>query len=263
MHGKKLTSPRVCALIVLMWIRTAAAEQIPVRHVQLPMQRWMVTRSQTGEMIARDEFSQSVQGDEVTMHFTLHFLDGSVDEETTSYRQEGMFRLLVDRHIERGPFFARPVDFTVDAATGVLTSRSPEARGGSRVESRRMDLPADVANGIVGTLLLNVPRNTKPFSVDMVAPVEGGRLVQLLISPEGERSFKMDGQNLTATVFRVHPVLGGIVGLIARLLGLQPKDVMVWIWEGSDPAVVRIVGQLGGSGPVVTSDLVGASFGRP
>jgi hypothetical protein len=70
------------------------------------------------------------------------------------------------------------------------------------------------------------------------------------------------GQTLKATVFRIHPELGGIVSVIARLLGLQPKDVMVWVLEGEEPAVAVIVGQLGGSGPVVNSDLVGTSLDK-
>jgi hypothetical protein len=74
--------------------------------------------------------------------------------------------------------------------------------------------------------------------------------------------FHIAGQNLKATVFRIHPELGGIVGLIARLIGLQPKDVMVWIQEGEDPAVARIVGQLGGYAPVISSELVGTSFDK-
>ena len=53
-----------------------------------------------------------------------------------------------------------------------------------------------------------------------------------------------------------------MLGAIAKLLGLQPKDVMVWIVEGEEPAVVRIVGQLGGYGPVVSSELEGTSFGK-
>jgi hypothetical protein len=65
---------------------------------------------------------------------------------------------------------------------------------------------------------------------------------------------------MEATVFRIHPELGGIVGVIAQLIGLQPKDVMVWVLEGEQPAVVRIIGQLGGYGPVVSSELEGASF---
>ncbi len=63
-------------------------------------------------------------------------------------------------------------------------------------------------------------------------------------------------------MFRIHPELGGFLGWIAQLLGMQPKDVMVWILEGEQPAVVRVVGQLGGSGPVVSSELDGTSFGK-
>jgi hypothetical protein len=126
-----------------------------------------------------------------------------------------------------------------------------------------MHLPDDLANGIVGTLLLNVPHNTTPFRVGMLAPVGGGRLIRLLISPEDEQTVHLAGQTLKATVFRIHPELGGILSVIARLLGLQlPKDVMVWVLEGEEPAVAVIVGQLGGSGPVVSSDLVGTSFDK-
>jgi hypothetical protein len=125
-----------------------------------------------------------------------------------------------------------------------------------------MDLPDDLANGFVGTLLLNVAHNTTPFRVGMLAPIGGGRLIRLLVSPEGEQPFHATGQTLNAAVFRIHPELGGIVGMIAPLIGLQPKDVMVWVLEGEDPAVVRIVGQLGGYGPVVNSELEGTGFGR-
>ena len=63
-------------------------------------------------------------------------------------------------------------------------------------------------------------------------------------------------------MFHIHPELGGIVGVIAPLIGLQPKDVMVWVLEGDEAAVVRIVGQLGGYGPVFSSELEGASFAQ-
>jgi hypothetical protein len=87
-------------------------------------------------------------------------------------------------------------------------------------------------------------------------------LIRLLISPEEEQTVQLSGRSLKATVFRVHPELGGIVSVIARLLGIQPKDVMVWVLEGEEPAVAVVVGQLGGSGPVVSADLVGTSFDK-
>ena len=251
------------AVFVVMTLGTAArAEPISVRHIQGPMHRFMVARSEDGKTIASGEFSQVVQGDEVTMRLTYHFVDGSIDDETTTYRQQGTFRLVRNHHIQKGPFFTKPIDFTVEAAAGIVTSRTIDKNGKIYVDSKHMALPDDLANGFVGTLLLNVPQNTMPFRVEMLVPVGGGRLIRLLISRDGDEPFRVTGQTLKATVFRIHPELGGIVGVIARLIGLQPKDVMVWVLEGDDPAVVKIVGQLGGYGPVVNSDLEGTSFGK-
>jgi hypothetical protein len=240
----------------------ARAEPISVRHIQRPMHRFMVARSEAGKIIAGGEFSQVVQGDEVTMRLTYHFVDGSIDNETTTYRQQGTFRLVRNHHIQKGPFFTKPVDFTVEASTGIATSRTADKNGTIHIENHHIDLPDDLANGFVGTLLLNTPQNTTPFRVAMLVPVNGARLIRILISPEGEQTFQTTGQTRRATVFRIHPELGGIVGVIASLIGLQPRDVMVWVLEGDEPAVVRIVGQLGGYGPIVSSELEGSSFGK-
>jgi hypothetical protein len=252
----------VAGLLAIALCRPAAhAEQITVKHVQLPMHRFMVARSEAGQIIANVEFSQAVQSNQVTMHVIYRFVDGSIDDEETTYTQQGRFRLVRNHHIQKGPFFSKPVDFTVEAATGIVTSRT-EKNGKVHVESKHINLPDDLANGFVGTLLLNVPHNTAPFRVGMLAPVVGGRLIRLLISPEEEQTVQLSGRSLKATVFRVHPELGGFVSVIARLLGLQPKDVMVWVLEGEEPAVAVVVGQLGGSGPVVSADLVGTSFDK-
>jgi hypothetical protein len=170
--------------------------------------------------------------------------------------------LVRNHHIQNGPFFAKPVDFAVEAATGMATSRTADKSGKVHVETEHIGLPDDLANGFVGTVLLNVSPNTKPFRVGILAPVFGGRLIRILISPEGEQPFQKTGQTLKATVFRIHPELGGILGVLAKLLNLQPKDVMVWVLEGEKPAVMRIVGQLGGSGPVLSSELEGTTLGK-
>jgi hypothetical protein len=252
----------VAALLAAMLGAAAGAEPISVKHIQRPMHRFMVTRSDAGNVIARGEFTQVVEGDEVTMRLTYRFADGSIDDETTTYRQQGVFRLIRNHQLLNGPFFVKPVDFVVEAAAGAATTRTAGRNGKIHVENEHVDLPDDLANGFVGTLLLNVPPNATPFRVGILAPVGSGRLIRILISQEGEQPFEMTGQTLRATVFRIHPELGGIVGVIAPLIGLQPKDVFVWVLEGEEPAVVRIVGQLGGYGPVVSSELEGTSFAK-
>ena len=252
----------VAAFLAITLATAAPAEPIPVTHIQLPRHASMVARSETGKIIARVEFTETVQGDEVTMRLTYRFVDGSIDDENTTYRQQGTFRLVRNHHIQNGPFFATPVDLAVEAATGMATSRTTDKDGKIHVESAHIDLPDDLANGFVGTLLVNVPPNTPPFRMGILTPVFGGRLIRILISPEGEQPFQKTGQTLKATVFRIHPELGGILGMLATLFGVQPKDVMVWVLEGDKPAVMRVVGQLGGFGPVVSSELEGTSFGK-
>jgi hypothetical protein len=257
-HGNFL----VFIFLTIMISTRVPAEQIPVRHIQLAGHEFMVARSETGKVVARVEFTQDVQGDEVTMRLTYRFVDGSIDDETTTFRQQGRFELVRSHHLQNGSFFAKPVDFSIEAATGIATSRTKDKNGKIHVETAHIDLPDDLANGFVGTLLLNVPPGAKPFRVGILAPVFGGRLIRILISPEGEQSFQKPEQTLKATVFRIHPELGGILGIIATLVGLQPKDVTVWVLEGEKPAVVRVVGQLGGAGPVLSSELEGTSFDK-
>jgi len=102
----------VASLLAIALCRPAAhAEQITVKHVQLPMHRFMVTRSESGQIIADVEFSQAVQGDQVTMHVIYRFVDGSIDDEETTYMQQGTFRLVRDHHVQIGPFFSKPLTF--------------------------------------------------------------------------------------------------------------------------------------------------------
>lgn len=102
----------------------------------------------------------------------------------------------------------------------------------------------DVANGIVGTILLNLRPDVAPFELSMVAPTSKGRLIKIEISREGEGTFTIDGARHKATIFRVHPKLGGVAGVIAPMVGKDPKDVLVWVTPGSAPALVREVAQL-------------------
>jgi len=250
----------VAVLLSITLAAAAHAERIAVTHIQLPGHGAMVVHSATGEIVAHADFSEEVQGDEVTMRLSYHFVDGSIDDETTTYRQQGTLQFIRNHHIQKGPFFSKPFDFSVEAATGIATSRTADKNGRIHIESQHIDLPDDLANGFIGTLLLNVRQNTKPFRVGMMAPFGGGRLIRILISPEGERPFQFTGQTLKAKVFRIHPELGGMLGMLAALIGLQPKDVMVWTLEGEEPAVVRVVGQLGGYGPVLSAELEGTSF---
>jgi hypothetical protein len=223
--------------------------------MQHPMHHLLTARLEDGKMIAHCEFTQAVDGENVTSRLTYRFLDGSIDDEMTTYRQRQTFQLVRNHHIQNGPFFTKPVDIAVEVSTGIATLRTTDKNGKVHIENEHVSLPGDLANGFTGTILLNTSLYTAPFRVGMLVPVNGARLIRLMITSDGERPFPAMGQTRNAAVFRVHPELGGIVGAMAPLLGLQPKDVMVWISQEDEPKIVRIVGQLGGYGPVIRTDL--------
>ncbi|HEU5458622.1 MAG TPA: hypothetical protein VFU68_08385, partial [Terracidiphilus sp.] len=172
--GRLMTRRRLLGLAFagMMLGTSAQAKQVAVRYLQLPMHTFMVTRSGSGKVIGHVEFTQTLHGDEATMRLTFRFSDGSIDDETTTFRQQGFFHLIRDRHIETGPFFGKTVDFAVDATTGTATSRTTGRNGKAAVETEHINLPNDLANGIVGTLLVNVPETTTPFRVGILAPVD-------------------------------------------------------------------------------------------
>ena len=201
-------------------------------------------------------------GDRVTAHLNFRFRDGSIDEDTAVYTQKTVFRLVSDHHIQRGPFFSKPIDFLVEA-NGNVTLRSQDKQGQTKVQTSHIDLPADLSNGIISILLVNVRPDTPPFKLAMIAPMEKGRLIQLDIQRAPQQSFScVVGYPCKAAVFRIKPQLGGLTGIVAPLIGKQPSDVFVWILEGDAPVAVREVAQLAEGGPVVSIELAGTIFRR-
>jgi hypothetical protein len=238
------------------------AEPIAVRQTQGLTRGFLIMHSEDGKVIARGELNQVAHGEHLTTRLTYRFRDGSIDDDTAIYTQRGTFHLISDHHIQKGPYFPKPADYLVDVASGNVTSRSIDKDGKEKVEAEHMDLPSDIANGIILTDLLNVPHDTPEFKIGMVAPSGKGRLVKLAIAPEGEGTFYDVGLAHKATIFRVKIELGGIAGVVAPIIGKQPADTMVWILEGDAPGFVRQVGQLYEGGPIVSIELSGTSFPR-
>jgi hypothetical protein len=74
--------------------------------------------------------------------------------------------------------------------------------------------------------------------------------VKLAITPQGEETFSTAGAAHKATRYAVKVELGGLAGVLAPVLGKQPKNIYVWILGGKAPAFVRMEGPLYHGGPV-------------
>ena len=235
-------------------------EVMAVQHLQGTSHAFLVLRAESGAVLGYGEFLQIVHGDRVNSRLTYHFRDGSLDDDTTIFTQRKVFQLISDRHVQRGPFFSKATDCLVEASGNVVL-RTVEKDGKEKVETSHMDLPADITNGFTGTMLLNMSPTAGPFKLGLVAPTGKGRVIYLAVEAVGEQPFSpVLGVRRKATVFRIHPELGGIAGVVAPVLGKQPKDIFVWVLEGKVPGLVREIGPLEQGGPVVSIEPAGASY---
>jgi hypothetical protein len=235
-------------------------QAVPVHHIQGTSHAFMVIRAESGTVLGYGELLQLIHGDRVNSRLTYHFRDGSVDEDTTIFSQRATFHLISDHHVQHGPFFSKASDCMIEE-NGNVTNRTVDKDGKQEFQTSHIDLPPDVSNGFTGTMLLNISPTSGPFKLGLVAPTGKGRLIQLAFDIVGEEPFSpILGVRRQANVFRIHPELGGVAGVVAPVIGKQPKDVFVWILEGEVPGLVREIGPLEQGGAVVSVEPAGASY---
>jgi len=250
----------LAALVLLAWPQPLRSEQVTVRHLEGLVHGFLVMRTLDGKIIARGDLTQGVNGGRVTARMGFRFTDGSSHEETTVFSQQGSFRLLHHRLVQKGRMFERPVDMSVDGRSGLVTVRYLDDNGEAKVETEQIDLPPDLANGMVSTLLKNVGSAAPPKSVSYVAATPKPRVIKLKIKSPGQASFSTASVRRKATHYVLEPELGGVAGVVAPLIGKQPADSHVWILGGDAPAFVRSESPLFNGGPIVRIELVSPTW---
>jgi hypothetical protein len=261
---KSPTLPRSCIAVLLIAICIAAArpliaDPVPVRRTQGTFHGFLVLKTPEGVTLAAGDLIQVAHGNRVTSRLTFHFRDGSLDDQTTVYTQRKVFQLVSHRHIQRGPSFPKPLDMSIDAATGQVTSRDKD---GKTIQDH-FDHASDLANGLPLVLLQNLDPAAPPTRLSMIAPSEKPRLINLLIAGEGEDSFVIAGVRRKATNFRIKVELSGVTGLVAPIVGKQPSDIHFWILGGEAPAFVGEEGQFYEGGPIWRVELTSPVFATP
>lgn len=237
------------------------AEPIPVRYPEGSVHGYLALRSLDGKLLAAGDLTQTVHGERVISRLIYRFQDGSLDDETAVFTQRGHFRLLSDHHVQKGPMFPKPIDVRIQATTGEITVRYPE-KDQEKVETSHVDLPADLANGILLDVLKNVLPNTKETKISYLAATPKPKIVQFSVQPEGQDTFTSGGRPNKALRFKVHVELGGLTGVIAPLLGKEPADAHVWIGTGAVPAFIRSEAPLYLGGPMLRTELVSPVWPR-
>jgi len=267
MHHTKRRRVRfrlVALVLTCAFFRASAprAEPVAVRHTEGIVHGFLALRTLDGAQVASGDLIQLARGDRVTTRLTFRFKDGSLHDETAVYSQRGHFKLVSSHLVQKGPAFKTPLDMTVDAGTGRVVVKYTNDHGEAKVEEETLELPPDLANGMILTLLKNVSPDAPPKAFSMVAATPKPRLVKLALSAAGQDSFTTGSMPRKAAHYVVKVDIGGIAGLVAPLVGKQPPDSHVWILGGEAPAFVKSEQPLFLGGPIWRIELVSPVWPR-
>jgi hypothetical protein len=134
--------------------------------------------------------------------------------------------------------------------------------GKESVETDHLNLPPDLANGMIAFVLKNIQPNTPETKVSMLVATPKPRLVKLAITPRGEEQFSLVDSPRKAIHYEIQIELGGIAGVVAPLIGKKPPNIQIWMVGGEAPELIREEGPIYPDGPTLSIELASPSWGN-
>ncbi len=245
-----LTSLAIGSLLCALGSR-AAADPVPVRRLEGVTFGFLVLRNSDGETLAHGELKQVARPDDpaILADLQFRFKDGSFYREITRFTQKGVFRLVSDQVVQKGPSFKQDSESWVDAKTGKVTVRTRE-KGKEKTVTTRLDIPNDVANGLLFTIAKNLDPTAAQTMLSMVAASTKPRIVKLQITPAEEKIIHEGPVTYKAQHYVIHIKIPGAAGVIAPVIGKKPSDIHLWILKSEAPTFVEFEGPLSEDAPV-------------
>jgi hypothetical protein len=244
-----------CLIAVAASIASPAvfADPIPVHYPEGTVHGFLSLSDNDGKILASGDLIMIVRGSQVNAHIVYRFKDGSVDDETTIFTQRGFFRLVSDHHVQKGPYFPHPMDVMIDVPHSTVTFHTTDKNGKDQAASNHMNLPPDLYNGLIGSIVKNVKADAPLTRVSMLVMAPKPRIVRMAISPSGEEPYTLAGLEHKAKAFNIKIEIGGVEGMIAPLVGKAPPDIKLWVVPGDVPVIVREEAQLFQDSPILNT----------
>jgi hypothetical protein len=250
----------VTPVILFLAAPPLTADPVAVRHLEGRVHGFLVVRDMDNAIRASGNLVQLANGNRVTSELRLVFKDGSLHQETAVFTQHRVFQLIRYRLVQKGSAFKRPTDLALNTSTGEVAIRYTDEHGRVKTINERMDLPADLANGMVPTLLADVDPAAPKTTLSMLVSTPKPRLVKLEISPQGEDLFSVAGSGGKALRYVVKVDIGGIAGILTPIAGKQPPDTHIWMSAGKAPGFLRSEGPLSEGGPLWRIELASPAW---
>ena len=253
------------ALFALAWALQisplrASSEPVRVHHPEGTLHGFLSLTTEQGQVLAHGDLIQIVRGDRVTSRLTFHFKDGSLDDETTVFTQRGVFRLIFDHHIQRGPYFPTQLDVSIDVGKGTFVTRTKDKDGKEKASTEQMKFPVDLYNGLVTPIVKNLNPDSPETKVSMIVSTPKPRVVTLVMRPMGTSRFSLVGFERKGLQYEIKIELGGLVGLIAPVVGKAPPNIYMWVEGGEVPIFLRETGPLFEGGAILSINLIGPAW---
>jgi hypothetical protein len=233
------------ALALLLATHSApGAEPVRVRFAESVSHGFLVLKDDRGETLAHGELVQTPRGARIENRLTFRFQDGSLWEETVTFTQQKVFRLMSYRQVHHGPAFPKATDVAFDRDTGRFRARV----GDEEPVEGDVELPEDLHNGMTSTLMKNLAPGTNGRGHILVFTPKP-QMLDTEIRAEGEDRYLVGDASRTATRFVLKMELRGVGKIVASILGKDPPEVRYWIATGPAPAFVKFAGPMFLKGP--------------
>ena len=213
---------------MLLGPRPLPAAPVPVRFAEGVAHGFLLLRTVDGALIASGDLLQVGRGGGVESRMVFHFKDGSLFDETVVFTQQHVFTMQSYHLVQRGPVFAEDTEISLERTGKYRVKTKAHKNGREEVLAGTLELPPDVYNGMVLTIVKNLPKGGGE-TVHIVAFTPKPRLIQLEVAPKGEHKVLIGELTKTAIRYVLKPRLGVLAQALrqaarAHAVGLPGLD---------------------------------------
>jgi hypothetical protein len=229
-------------------VRVAAGDPVRVRWPEGATRGFVVVSAMDGTRIGDGELLQTVRGAMLTSRFTVRFDDGSLYDETIRFTQRPVFRIRRYRLAQRGRRFTQTQYVRFDDRGRYRVRQRSRADADWDEDAGTSDIPADVSNGMIATLVKNLPPGTSA-TTHLVAFTPSPHVVALHLRPDGDAGYRLGDGAARATRWTAQAEVTGLLGILASVAGKQPPPIAIWMTRPPVPTLLRLEGPLYADGP--------------